>query len=106
MGLKEKLSFSRDRLVENYLWAMGFSPEPHFSKCRIGLTKFICIFSAVDDMYDIYGSPDELRRFTDVVNRYEIYWYYYIIQTAKSFFFFLFFYLIECQLHALIILCF
>ena len=73
LGFKEKLSFSRDRLVENYLWAMGFTPEPHFSKCRIGLTKFICIFSAMDDMYDIYGSPDELRRFTDAVNRYETY---------------------------------
>ncbi|WJZ99522.1 hypothetical protein VitviT2T_017960 [Vitis vinifera] len=72
LGFKENLSFSRDRLMENYLWSMGFTPEPHFSKCRIGLTKFICIFSAVDDMYDIYGSPDELRRFTDAVNRWDI----------------------------------
>ncbi|CBI28980.3 unnamed protein product, partial [Vitis vinifera] len=71
LGFKEKLSFSRDRLVENYLWSMGIAPEPHFSKCRIGLTKFICILTAIDDMYDIYGSPDELRRFTDAVNRWD-----------------------------------
>lgn len=67
LGFKEKLSFSRDRLMENYLWSMGIAPEPHFSKCRIGLTKFICILTAIDDMYDIYGSPDELRRFTDAM---------------------------------------
>lgn len=71
LGFKEKLSFSRDRLMENYLWSMGIAPEPHFSKCRIGLTKFICILTAIDDMYDIYGSPDELRRFTDAVNRWD-----------------------------------
>lgn len=70
LGLKEKLSFSRDRLMENYLWALGMVSEPHFSNCRKGLTKFVCILSAIDDMYDIYGSIEELERFTDAVNRY------------------------------------
>ena len=96
MGFKEKLSFSRDRLVENYLWSMGIAPEPHFSKCRIGLTKFICILTAIDDMYDIYGSPDELRRFTDAVNRYEI--YDMIIMEAANLFHILFCISLRCQL--------
>ncbi|XP_052177104.1 probable terpene synthase 9 [Diospyros lotus] len=70
-GLNAKLSFTRDRLMENYLWAMGIIFEPKFSKCRIGLTKFICILTAIDDMYDIYGSLDELQLFTDAVNRWD-----------------------------------
>ncbi|KAB1210118.1 putative terpene synthase 9 [Morella rubra] len=69
LDFKGKLPFSRDRLVENFLWAVGIIFEPQFSKCRIGLTKFICILTVIDDMYDIYGSLDELERFTDAVNR-------------------------------------
>ncbi|KAL7250324.1 hypothetical protein ACSBR1_012349 [Camellia fascicularis] len=72
LGFKEKLKFSRDRLMENYLWAMGIVFEPQFSKCRKGLTKFVCILTAIDDMYDIYGSLDELEHFTDAVNRWDL----------------------------------
>ena len=71
LGLKEKLIFSRDRLMENYLWAMGIVSEPRFSNCRKGLTKFVCLLSVIDDMYDIYGSLDELKHFTDAVDRYD-----------------------------------
>ncbi|XP_059664108.1 probable terpene synthase 9, partial [Cornus florida] len=72
LGFKERLGFSRDRLMENYLWAMGIIFEPQFSKCRKGLTKFVCILTAIDDMYDVYGSLDELESFTDAVNRWDI----------------------------------
>ncbi|XP_059452377.1 probable terpene synthase 9 [Corylus avellana] len=72
LGFKDKLPFSRDRLMENYLWAMGIIFEPQFSKCRIGITKFVCILLAIDDMYDIYGSLDELESFTDAVDRWEM----------------------------------
>ncbi|KAL5797769.1 hypothetical protein ACOSQ2_002589 [Xanthoceras sorbifolium] len=72
LGFKENLRFSRDRLMENYLWAMGIIFEPKFSKCRIGLTKFVCILTAIDDMYDVYGSPEELGAFTDAVKRWDI----------------------------------
>lgn len=70
MGFHETLTFSRDRLMENYLWAMGIVFEPQFTKCRIELTKFVCILTAIDDMYDIYGSLEELELFTDAVKRY------------------------------------
>ncbi|KAH8502493.1 hypothetical protein H0E87_013973 [Populus deltoides] len=71
LGFKKKLSFSRDRLMENYLWAMGMVFEPQFSKCRIGLTKFVCILTAIDDIYDVYGLPEELELFTKLVNRWD-----------------------------------
>ncbi|OMO60205.1 hypothetical protein CCACVL1_24329 [Corchorus capsularis] len=71
LGFKEKMSFSRDRLMENYIWAMGIIFEPQFSKCRIYLTRFVCILTAIDDMYDVYGSLDELELFTTAVNRWD-----------------------------------
>ncbi|KAK9924601.1 hypothetical protein M0R45_032964 [Rubus argutus] len=72
LDFKSKASFSRDRLMENYLWAMGISYEPQFSECRIGLTKFVCILSAIDDMYDVYGFLDELEHFTDIVTQWNM----------------------------------
>ena len=63
------MSFSRDRLMENYIWAMGIIFEPQFSKCRIYLTRFVCILTAIDDMYDVYGMLDELELFTRAVNQ-------------------------------------
>lgn len=69
MDLKSKASFSRDRLMENYMWAMGISHDPQFSQCRIGLTKFVCILTVIDDLYDVYGFLDELECFTDAVTQ-------------------------------------
>ncbi|XP_047341141.1 probable terpene synthase 9 [Impatiens glandulifera] len=72
LGFREKLSFSRDRMVENYLWAMGIVWEPQYSKSRITLTKFICILTAIDDIFDIYGSLDELESFVIAVERWDL----------------------------------
>ncbi|XP_075673462.1 putative terpene synthase 9 [Castanea sativa] len=72
LGFKDKLTFSRDRVMESYMWAVGIIFEPQFSKCRIGLTKFVCILQVIDDMYDVYGLLDELECFTDAVKRWEM----------------------------------
>ncbi|CAL2249511.1 unnamed protein product [Prunus armeniaca] len=72
LDFKNKASFSRDRLMENYLWAMGINYEPRFSECRIGLTKFVCILTIIDDMYDVYGFLDELEHFTQAVCRWNM----------------------------------
>ncbi|XP_022746844.1 probable terpene synthase 9 [Durio zibethinus] len=67
LNFKEKLSFSRDRLMEIYFWATGLSFEPRYAKCRICATKYACLATVVDDIYDIYGSLDELESFTNAV---------------------------------------
>ncbi|KAJ8628037.1 hypothetical protein MRB53_021344 [Persea americana] len=72
LGLAKKLEFSRDRLVENYLWAVGIAPEPQFSNCRKGLTKLMSILTVIDDIYDLYGSLDELELFTEAIKRWDI----------------------------------
>ncbi|KAK8521119.1 hypothetical protein V6N12_005033 [Hibiscus sabdariffa] len=71
LGFKEKMSFSRDRLMENYIWAMGIVFEPQLPKCRTNLTKFVCILTAIDDMYDVYGTLPELELFTKAVNQWD-----------------------------------
>lgn len=72
LNFKEKLSFSRDRLMEIYFWAMGLSFEPQYAKSRICFTKYACLATVVDDIYDIYGSLDELESFTKAVTGYYI----------------------------------
>ncbi|XVE68685.1 hypothetical protein DITRI_Ditri09bG0088600 [Diplodiscus trichospermus] len=72
LNFKEKLSFSRDRLMEMYFWAIGLSFEPQYAKCRIWVTKYGCLAVAIDDIYDIYGSLDELERFTKVVTGWDV----------------------------------
>ncbi|XP_019171494.1 PREDICTED: (-)-alpha-terpineol synthase-like [Ipomoea nil] len=70
--LAEKMSFARDRLVEGFLWAMGFTPEPQFEFCRKISTKLSVLLTILDDLYDVYGTLDELEIFTDVVQRWDV----------------------------------
>ncbi|KAH7665849.1 Myrcene synthase protein, partial [Dioscorea alata] len=72
LGLVDKdLSFSRDRLVENYLYAMGFASEPKFSFYRMILTQVHCLITTIDDIFDVYGTLDELELFTAAVDRWD-----------------------------------
>nr|WHU05660.1 terpene synthase TPS13 [Freesia corymbosa] len=70
--LGDKLGFARDRLVENYLWAVGSAFEPMFWQSREAITKGICLITTIDDLYDVYGTLDELETFTEVVDRWDV----------------------------------
>ncbi|KAM0944005.1 putative (+)-alpha-terpineol synthase [Dioscorea sansibarensis] len=72
LGLVDKdLSFSRDRLVENYLFAMGFASEPKFAFYRMILTQVHCLITAIDDIFDVCGTLDELELFTAAVDKWD-----------------------------------
>ncbi|RWR77291.1 terpene synthase 4 [Cinnamomum micranthum f. kanehirae] len=71
-GLPEKFGFFRDRLLENYLLAIGVVVEPQYSRCRIEMTKAIVLMTAMADIYDVHGLPDELKVFTDTINRWDL----------------------------------
>ncbi|KAJ3697490.1 hypothetical protein LUZ61_001195 [Rhynchospora tenuis] len=72
LKLYEKLPFFRDRLVENYLWSVGWSFEPEHSSYRIAQTQANCLITTIDDIYDVYGSLNELEAFTDVIEEWDI----------------------------------
>ncbi|XP_049936310.1 myrcene synthase, chloroplastic-like [Nymphaea colorata] len=72
LELAENLKFSRDRLMENYVWTIGINFNPLFSVCRKGLTKLHRFITIIDDVYDVYGTIDELELCTEAVERWDI----------------------------------
>nr|GEV18836.1 R-linalool synthase QH1, chloroplastic-like [Tanacetum cinerariifolium] len=68
----KKLSFARDRLVENFIWTIGYGYQPQYSLGRRNLVKVNSLITVIDDVYDVYGTLDELEKFTDVVERWDI----------------------------------
>ncbi|XP_077250029.1 alpha-terpineol synthase, chloroplastic-like [Tasmannia lanceolata] len=72
LGLGKQLSFSRDRLLECFLWALGTMSKPEFGYSREVVTKVNQLITTIDDVYDVYGSIEELELFTDVVDRWDV----------------------------------
>ncbi|XP_027172054.1 isoprene synthase, chloroplastic-like [Coffea eugenioides] len=72
VGLADKLDFARDRLMESFFWSVGMAYEPRFSKCRIAVSKAFTLITVLDDIYDVYGSIDELEQLTDAIVRYDL----------------------------------
>ncbi|KAB2615813.1 (-)-germacrene D synthase-like [Pyrus ussuriensis x Pyrus communis] len=67
-----KLPFARDRVVECYLWALGCYYEPKYSFARMIFGKVIAMLVIIDDIYDVYGTFEELELFTEAVERWDI----------------------------------
>ncbi|RVW82924.1 Valencene synthase [Vitis vinifera] len=67
-----KLPFARDRLVEGYFWILGVYFEPQYVRARRILTKTISMTSIIDDIYDAYGTFEELELFTEAIERWDI----------------------------------
>ncbi|KAJ8531273.1 hypothetical protein K7X08_026707 [Anisodus acutangulus] len=72
LNLAEVMGFTRDRLVECFLWSVGFAFEPKFWCCRKWSTKLAELITTIDDMYEIHGTLEELALFTDMVDRWDI----------------------------------
>ncbi|CAL5435405.1 unnamed protein product [Camellia sinensis] len=71
-GWGEKLPFVRDRVVENYLWSLGEAFEPKFQNFRSMETRINILATCVDDVYDAYGTLDELQLFTTAIDRWDV----------------------------------
>ncbi|KAK4491965.1 hypothetical protein RD792_002749 [Penstemon davidsonii] len=71
LGLLEVLNFTRDRLVESFLWTIGIAYEPQYGNLRIWLTKAITLVLIIDDVYDLYGSNQELEQLTSAIERWD-----------------------------------
>ncbi|KAB1224296.1 (-)-germacrene D synthase [Morella rubra] len=72
IDLARKLPFIRDRVVECYFWILGVYFEPEYSLARRILTKVITMISVMDDIYDVYGTFEELEVFTKAIERWDI----------------------------------
>ncbi|KAI4347945.1 hypothetical protein L6164_008715 [Bauhinia variegata] len=71
IGLGEKFSFARSRLVESFLWNIGVASEPHLRYFRRMSAALYQLITMVDDVYDVYGTIEELELFTNAVERWD-----------------------------------
>ncbi|XP_047306728.1 probable terpene synthase 2 [Impatiens glandulifera] len=71
LDFTNKCPFARDRLVECYFCALTIYFEPKYAYGREVFTKVISFLSILDDIYDAYGTWEELVLFTDAINRWE-----------------------------------
>jgi (-)-germacrene D synthase len=69
LELSRELPFIRDRVVECYFWALGVYFEPEYLLARRILIKVIAMTSVIDDIYDVYGTLEELELFSDAIER-------------------------------------
>ncbi|XP_049937082.1 (-)-alpha-terpineol synthase-like [Nymphaea colorata] len=72
LGLGEHISFTRDGLVESYFMAVGQMYEPQFSQYRMQLARVSCLMATVEDIFSEHQSVDELERFVQVVERWDL----------------------------------
>ncbi|CAI9088753.1 OLC1v1023176C1 [Oldenlandia corymbosa var. corymbosa] len=68
----KKTSFARDRVAECYLWFLGVFPEPKYSCSRTTMAKLLALTSLLDDIYDVYGTYDQLLLLTDAIRRWNV----------------------------------
>lgn len=66
------MPFARDRVVELFFWIAGIYFEPEYVFGRHILTKLIEIVTVMDDMYDAFGTFEELVILTEAIDRSEI----------------------------------
>ena len=92
-GLGEKFNFARDRLTECFLWTVGLKYEPQFGNFRRACTKILALITTIDDVYDVYGTLDELELFTDLVERLvimyyvlRVFYFYFIVKNMLLYF--------------------
>jgi len=69
LNIGKKLKFARDRILECFFGVILIVFQPEFGYCREWLPKVGSLLVVLDDVYDIYGSLDELELFTRVVDR-------------------------------------
>ncbi|KAL9275107.1 Isoprene synthase, chloroplastic-like protein [Drosera capensis] len=72
LDLPNKLGFSRDRIVENFNAAVVMAPGPQDGDCRKAMAKLIAVLCVIDDIYDVYGSLEELKLFTLATERWDV----------------------------------
>ena len=56
--------------MECFIWSVGMVTKPQYSNCQRALTKVAAFVTIIHDIYDVYGTLDELELFTYAVERF------------------------------------
>ncbi|XP_015943341.1 neryl diphosphate diphosphatase, chloroplastic [Arachis duranensis] len=71
-AMSKEPKFAEYEALKWYMWSMACFTDPSFSDQRLGLTKTISLVYIIDDIFDVYGTLDQLILFTDAVKRWEL----------------------------------
>ncbi|XP_052200987.1 (3S,6E)-nerolidol synthase 1-like [Diospyros lotus] len=71
-GLAKELRHARDQPLKWHMWSMAALTNLSNSEERVELTKPISFIYLIDDIFDVYGTLDELTLFTEAVNRWDL----------------------------------
>lgn len=66
------------------MWSMAVLTDPTLSEQRVELTKPISLVYIIDDIFDVYGTLDELTLFTEAINRYASS-FFFLFQKKKNY---------------------
>lgn len=55
--------------MESYFWGVGLFEPSQYGYQRIASAKMIMLATVIDDIYDVYGTVEELQLFTDAFQR-------------------------------------
>lgn len=66
------MTYSRDRVVECYLWSYTAYYEEEHARARMILAKMIALIILTDDTYDVRATLEECRRFDEAIQRFAL----------------------------------
>ena len=69
MNSKRSHDWARDRVIVSFMTGLGLVSDPKQSSYRKWFAKAIALVIVIDDIYDVYGSLEELQHFTNAVDR-------------------------------------
>ncbi|XP_071722263.1 (3S,6E)-nerolidol synthase 1-like [Rutidosis leptorrhynchoides] len=72
VGLANELKFARDQPLKWYICSSACFTDSSLSNERVKLTKAISFIYLIDDIFDVYGTLDELILFTEAVNGWDV----------------------------------
>nr|WNI01940.1 terpene synthase [Psidium guajava] len=72
IDVARKFPFARDRIVEMFFWMVGAYFQPEFAVARDILTKAVALVSILDDIYDVYGTLEELVPYTEAIEKWDV----------------------------------
>lgn len=71
LNLIKELKLARDQPIKWHIWSLATLSNPTMKEERIELTKAISFVYLIDDIFDVYGTLEELTLFTEAVRRWE-----------------------------------